>query len=355
MVTWKDHLMMRQPIGTWKTIAAAVVVFGSMVASGSPVRAATSVADPGSVDSYTFAVIGDTPYGDAAAVAFPGNIAQINADPTVQWVDHLGDIKSGSTVCSDDYYSRIRKNFDTFEDPLVYTIGDNEWTDCHRPNNGAYNPLERLAAIRKIFFPQPWFTLGRDPARVETQAEQGFPENVRWRRAGVAFAALHIVGSNNSLAPWTGNTTATPEQTAEVLARTAATIEEIRDSFADARRHHDRAVVLLTQADMFDATVTNPAYADYYAFTPIVSAIAREAARFGKPVYLFNGDSHVYNSDHPLAAGSAWLNFYGVTTPADKLTRITVDGSNNATNYLRVTVKPSSTQVLGWERIPFTS
>ena len=53
--------------------------------------------------------------------------------------------------------------------------------------------------------------------RVSSQVDQGYPENVSYDRAGVAFAAVHIVGSNNSLAPWTGNTTAAPEQTAEVL------------------------------------------------------------------------------------------------------------------------------------------
>jgi len=39
--------------------------------------------------------------------------------------------------------------------------GDNEWTDCHRPNNGGYNPLERLAKVRATFFPSPGRTLGQ--------------------------------------------------------------------------------------------------------------------------------------------------------------------------------------------------
>jgi len=50
------------------------------------------------------------------------------------------------------------------------------------------------------------------------------------------------------------------------------------------------------------------------------------------------GDSHVFNADHPLGAGSSWLSFYGLSRPVANLNRITVDGSNNATNYLRVTV-----------------
>jgi hypothetical protein len=111
-----------------------------------------------------------------------------------------------SSVCSDDYFATVRAQFDRFVDPLVYTAGDNEWTDCHRPNNGGYDPLERLQAVRNVFFPNPGKTLGEHSIAVQSQAGRGLPENVSYRRAGVAFAALHVVGSNNSLAPWTGQT-----------------------------------------------------------------------------------------------------------------------------------------------------
>ena len=237
----------------------------------------------------------------------------------------------------------------------MYTVGDNEWTDCHRPNNGGYNPLERLAKIRQVFFPRPGFTLGQNSVPVQSQAGQGIPEDVRWQRADVAFAAVDIVGSNNSLAPWTGNTAPTPEQTVEVLARTAAVIWEIHDTFADARKHDNKAVVLLTQADMFDPTVAAPSFADYYGFQPIVAAVARESSAFDGPVYLFNGDSHIYNSDNPLAAGSKWLSFYGIGQPVPNLSRITVDGSANVNDYLRVTVHGPGTPVLAWIRVPFSS
>lgn len=99
--------------------------------------------------------------------------------------------------------------------------------------------------------------------------------------------------------------------------------------------------------------MANPSFADYYAFKPIVAAIARESAAYKGQVYLFNGDSHVYNSDQPLGAGSKWLPFYGVTQPVSNLSRITVDGSNNATNYLHVTVNRRGPQVLTWTKVPF--
>ena len=331
------------------------VVAASLTLAAFGIGPAGAAVTPDHAGGYTFAVIGDIPYGADQIARFPRVVQQINDDPQVQFVDHLGDIKSGSSVCSDEYFTWVKAQFDKFADPLVYTVGDNEWTDCHRTNNGAYNPLERLAKIRSVFFPEPGRTLGQHPARVISQAAQGIPEDVRYTRAGVAFAGLHIVGSNNSLAPWTGRTGPTPEQTAEVLTRTAAVIQSIHDTFAQARTEHNRAVVLLTQADMFDPTVPNPSYEDYFAFQPIVQAIARESAGFHGPVYLFNGDSHVYNDDQPLAAGSKWLSFYGVDQPVHNLTRVTVDGSTAVNNYLRVTIDPRDRAVLSWTRVPFTS
>jgi hypothetical protein len=103
---------------------------------------------------------------------------------------------------------------------------------------------------------------------------------------------------------------------------------------------------------MFDPTVASPQFSDYSAFKPIVQAIIDEASAFDGPVYLFNGDSHVYNEDHPLASGSSWLSFYGVTGTADNLTRITVNGSDlGEIGWLKVT-RHSVGQPLTWQQIP---
>ena len=331
--------MRRDPVRSRFALTAAASLAAAALAAAA-VTAGTAQAAPPDQAGFGFAVIGDIPYGAAQIARFPSLVDQINADPGVQFVDHVGDIKDGSSVCSDDYFATVRTQFDRFVDPLVYTPGDNEWTDCHRTNNGGYNPLERLQAVRDEFFPNPGKTLGEHSVAVQSQADRGIPENVSYQRAGVSFAAVHIVGSNNSLAPWTDKTAATPEQTAEVQKRTTAALDMINGAFDRARGQ--RAVVLLTQADMFDPTVSNPTFASYSGFQEIVRTIARRSAAFDGPVYLFNGDSHVYNSDTPLASGSSWLSFYGVTTPAPNLTRVTVDGSTGVNGYLRVTVKPST-------------
>lgn len=329
-----------------RVVAVALVTSGLLTAGGQ--------AHASSEDGFSFAVIGDIPYGATQIANFPNVIGQINADPDVRMVMHAGDIKSGSSKCTDEYFSLIRADFDLFADPLVYTPGDNEWTDCHRTNNGAYNPLERLSAIRTLFFPRPGRTLGQRKMSVKSQNKMGFPENVRFDRADVAFAAVHLVGSNNSLVPWTGQTAPTPEQLAEVEARTQAAVRLIKDTFAHAAEEDSSAVVLMMQADMFDPTVPNPVFAEWSGFQTIVQTIAAESAAFGKQVVLFNGDSHVFNADQPLAAGSSWLSFYGVNAPADNLTRVTMDGSTGVNDWVKVTIDEEAETPVSWVKVPFT-
>ena len=345
---------MRTP-GTARTALAVALAAVAVTAAGTTAHANGPAAGRGARTS-TFAVIGDMPYGAAQLAAFPSLIGRINDDPDVSLVTHLGDIKNGSSPCTDTYLATIRSDVDQFTDPLVYTPGDNEWTDCHRVNNGAYNPLERLAAVRHVFFDRPGRTLGRHPIPVRDDARAGFPENVRYERAGVQFAALHIIGSDNDLLPWTGigSTEVTPEQAAEEAARTRDVVRLIHETFEQARHERSRAVVLQMQADMFDPTAGTPTAAGFGAFTPAVRAISAESARFGRPVDLFNGDSHVFNADHPLAPGSSWAAFYGAA-PVANLTRITVDGSDNATkDWLKVTIDPADPAVLRWQQVPFT-
>src|SRR3954454_20449405 len=123
----------------------------------------------------TLAVIGDTPYGQPQIDEFPGDVAEINADPAVSRVIHLGDIKNGSSRCDTSYFRLIRSDFDGFADPLVYPPGDNQRTACHRGTGGGSQPPgppppgadpARLETLRSIFSDPPGRTLGR-PAAVD--------------------------------------------------------------------------------------------------------------------------------------------------------------------------------------------
>ncbi len=86
---------------------SGVLAAGAIAAA---VFAGPAAAAPGG--ATTIAVIGDTPYGTPAQNAgdptFPNLITAINADPSVSLAVHLGDIKNGSTQCTDAYFTRVR-------------------------------------------------------------------------------------------------------------------------------------------------------------------------------------------------------------------------------------------------------
>jgi hypothetical protein len=338
---------------TSRTRLLAALIVSAALATSTTTPAAADQDKPG---SFSFAVIGDVPYGAAQIAAFPGWVDRINAEPGLDLTFHVGDIKNGSSPCTTEYFEWIRAQFDRFRMPLMYTPGDNEWTDCHREAAGRYQPLERLDVLREVFYPAQGLTLGEDPMKVDSQAAEGFPENQSLRVKGVEMATIHVVGSNNDRAPWTGIglTSPTPEQLAEEQARMAAAIEQVRATFTRARQTQARGVAIFQQADMFDPG-WQPTW-DVSAFVPLVQVLVDEAEAFGGEVYLFDGDSHVYNVDRPLAPGSRWLDIYGVDGSADNLTRITVDGEANNTNFLEVTVnRPGAASVLAWGRIPYDS
>ena len=108
----------------------------------------------------------------------------------------------------------------------MFTPGDNDWTDCDRPNNGGYNSLERLNHERKVLFSTP-YTLGQHRFRQEVQATP-YVENRRWTLDGVTYATMNVQGSCNNLC----DTTPDP---AEYAARNAANIAWMQETFGEAK------------------------------------------------------------------------------------------------------------------------
>ncbi len=309
-----------------------------------------------SIGKVGLAVIGDTPYGAAQVADFPALIAAINAAPDITRVVHVGDTKTGSSACSDAYLTGIAASLQTFADPMVYTPGDNEWTDCHRASAGGYDPLDRLSFVRRTHFPEVGRTLGTKRDVLSQAVLPGFGafvENTLWVEAETVFAAVHVVGSNNGLAPWYGDDPSKADEpvrrTAEVAARTAAAVDWIGRTFALAQQEQAKGVVLFMQADTWDPAIF--AAGESSGFVPIVQTLAQATLAFGKPVLVVQGDSHVFTADHPLAAGDTR---YGVTTPVPNLTRIVVQGSTTTplAEWLRITVDPSTPEVFSWVRNP---
>ena len=309
---------------------AVAIALAAVIGSPAPVTAGAGNTADRSAKPLTIAVIGDVPYGIPQEASFGELIDAVNDDPKVRTVVHAGDIKSGSTTCTDERFAAVRDAFDDFEDPVVYTPGDNEWTDCHRANNGAYDPLERLDAVRSTFFDRPGSTMGRRRMRVEHHTSM--VENVRWIESRVAFATLHVIGSNNGLAPHTGlgHASPTPEQIAEVEARVAAVLAWVDETFDAAERSDLQGVVLVMQADTWDPVPSSAQQA-------IVERIALRTAAFDGQVLLLQGDSHEFVADSPLALPN--------------FARIVVHGETLPFEYLRLTVDPRDPGLFSWERV----
>jgi hypothetical protein len=292
--------------------------------------AALLLGAPSAGAASTIAVIGDIPYGDALIAEFPADIAEINADPSVGRVVHLGDIKNGSTRCDTSYFRARLADFQTFEDPLVYTPGDNEWTDCHRANNGA---ICRPSAWTPSAGCSSTGTAGRSASTPTGSVTSpiGSPRTC-------AGATRRWCSAPSTGQPQPETRAERAARSREYSAREAAALAWIDATFDSAERHHAAAVAIGMQADMWDSSAVP---AELTAFEPIKAVPAERAERFGKPVLLLEGDSHLFKVD----------------TPADmpaNLTRVVVEGSTNTPHeWLRLHMSAKTPQVFSCENVTF--
>jgi len=346
-----------------RTLIAQVGVVAAFAISacGGGGGGATSV----SSSAIRYAVFGDTPYGTPQIENFPKDVAEINADPQVSLTIHLGDIKDSVSPCKTSYFRSIRSDFDQFDKPLIYTPGDNEWTDCHLKEDGSYWPAgpvlngdtrpARLDEIHGIFFDRPGSTLGRHPIPVETEGGD-YTENVMWSQAGVEFGDLDVPGSDNDWAPWFDKPR-TSSQISEVKSRTSADLAWMNRIFDRARGEQAKAVVIGMQADMWDPEYGGDA-TQFDHFTRIAKTLAEQALRFQKPVLLLNGDSHKFVDQRPLADPSRPENtsMYGIGEEVPNLRRITVNGSDTPCHgWVKLTIDPQSADVFSYERKRFAN
>ena len=107
-----------------------------------------------SAESWRFAVIGDTPYNAYERSKLPRMLDDI-ADEHPGLIVHAGDFKDSRTICSDELFRDRHTLFAASRVPLLYVVGDNEWTDCRQLAAGHFDPLERLQKLRELFFAEP--------------------------------------------------------------------------------------------------------------------------------------------------------------------------------------------------------
>ena len=269
-----------------------------------------------------------------------------------------GDTKNGSSECTDQAIGQdVMDIFTRLKAPTLYSLGDNEWTDCHRTNNGSYNPLERLDYLRSIFFSKNT-SQGKRPIKVKRQGElgQAYSENSRFVKNNVEFVALHIPGSNNNLVVTDKQCTNKSNRTqadcdaatAEYQARNVQNIAWLKESFAQARARHYAGILIAIQADIFfPFELSDGGYQDDFlpslnadnGYTDFFNTLIAETQSYAGQVLLVHGDSHYFKLDKPMfnTDGRLTANF----------TRIEVFGSAD-NSWIEMTVDPASAQVFSF-------
>lgn len=360
-------------------LTSAVWLAAGLVATSIATADDFNRGDPESARPLTIAVFGDWPYSQYLLDNAHLLVNSVNADRNVSLVMHVGDIHSGSMPCTSagklpalatanpGWNQAVYYQFQQFDNPVVYTPGDNEWADCHKSKQfSSGDPLKELASVRTLFFAKPGTTLGRHEKRVWSQADyfdtayptdSQFVENVMWEDSKAVFVTLNMPGgSNNDTSPWTGAFANPAAQAQEVSERGGANIRWLQAAFDTAREEHARAVVVALQANMWDPEATAAGGAGLDKYTPFVQKLADLSVKFGKPVLLLNGDSHVYLSDKPLADPTSTTGIIHHTQAVPNLSRIVVQGSTTAPGeWLKLTIDPRKPGVFSWENVVYCS
>lgn len=240
---------------------------------------------------FRFFAIGDMPYHlPEDFQRFERLIGAVNQENPAFTV-HVGDIKSGGTPCSEEYFLKIHDYFQQFQNPLIYTPGDNEWTDCHRSGAGSYDPLERLEKIRELFYKSSR-SLGNATLDLQTQNSykgmEKYVENAVWDYGDLTFGTLHVVGSNNNYKP------EKPADNEEHEERDAANILWLEEIFNQAKASQSRGLAIFLHASL------NYEDSENNGFRNFTKKLREEAMAYKKPILLIYGDHHRFLVEKPL-------------------------------------------------------
>jgi hypothetical protein len=273
------------------------------------------------------------PYGKENYPAYERLLAEISRVHPAFTV-HCGDTKAGAEPPTEAFYIQVRDWFNSIEGPVIYTPGDNEWTDVHRSNNGNADPLVWLGKVRTMYFAEER-SMGRAPIPLTTQRRDPqfakFVENARWSQGGVIFATVHVVGSNNN------NDPKTPGAVEEFHERDAANDSWVRAAFAEARQTNAPGVAFFFQAEAINNLAAAERAGRESGFKRFLATMDEEARAFAKPVLLVHADEHRYRLEPKVT-------LIGSRGPLENVTRLETFGANDIHAVL-VVVDTGSPQV----------
>lgn len=322
--------------------------------------ATLSLVNSSHANEFHFVTLGDTAYKDGRLEEYGRLIKTINkSEPTFSI--HVGDM-TGYQACDREVYERVKKEFNSFQSPLIYTPGDNEWTDCWDPavtpkdkNFNAVQTQQKLGTLnmlREMFFAKPE-SLGKTKLKLTRQsdilAHKDYVENVYWEHNGVLFATVHVVGSNDGLDPYLS---AAAEESIERRISNMMWLDHLRKKV---EAEQPKAVVIAMHAALFTNEPTRQSMQDNSnvrirggksgPYAAYVQRIANFAKNYKRPILLIHGDFHEYVIDRPFYL------FEGESNPdnmkGENITRLQVFGSPEL-KAVKVTVEPDTPWVFGF-------
>lgn len=333
-----------------KALSAGVAAFILLAAGGAAL---------GQDRAFDFALIGDMPYTKVQEKEYQRVLSALNS-ADLAFVAHIGDFQFDATPynrnpsvasmpCVDENYNAIHDSFQSIRHAFILTPGDNDWSDCWPLEARKADPIDLLAKLRSIFFPEGK-SLGQKPIDVTNQSStptfSKFRENLRWTLGGVLFVTVHIVGEND-------NWGRTPEMDAEHKERKAANVAWLKEAFSEAKRTNSRGLVILSQANPgFETVWPEGAKTRYFlrfvprgqpvpsrplAFNDYLQTLADELEGYERPVAYLHGDTHLFRIDKPLYSRKTNRSF-------ENFTRVETFGWPD-THWVRVTVDPVDPQL----------
>lgn len=303
-------------------------------------------------DTFSFGAVGDQDYRfifddpNAARKAWVNIVNDINSTKAIGFTIHVGDIGTPldgldvtgveGDMCKNDSQTVLDKAsiMNSFKKGVVYTPGDNEWSDCAY-NNAAANffggtpppfnidPQLSLSQLRAVFYPDANKSLGTQ-SHIHLIRQENYPENVRYSYGDVLFTTFHATGGSGSFETFDqclsylydiDNVAGGPPPIAipnlyvrldgsnnpdcsEQQARQQANVQWLWDAYRAAKKTHAKALVIAHHADLRISPDGQTSLIEQY--TPYVQAIRDISVKFKKPVLVLFGDSHVFMIDKPF-------------------------------------------------------
>jgi hypothetical protein len=312
---------------------------------------------------FEFALIGDMPYEARQENEFAHVMKEINT-ADLAFVVHNGDFwwdglvwketTKGLPPCSDETFADRLNLAKGSSHPFIFVPGDNDWADCHRAKPRAYEPMERLAKLRQMFFPGET-SLGQRAMQVTRQSADPkyaeYRENMRWTHGDVMFVTLHMIGSNNNFGR-------TPEMDAEYAERNAANLAWMKQAFDLAARNGNKAIMIVAQANpRFETSwpailqkrymlaglgIEPPKKRRITGFDEFLATLEKETLAFGKPVVYVHGDTHTFRVDKPLVGSTS-------RRMIENFTRVETIGYPDS-HWIRVVIDPRDPNVFSFRQ-----